>query len=331
MMGLPLLAAGVNVWTDSYSEFGLVQPDKSPAALERKYADGDSEFVELRNARVHYRDEGQHDGQTVVMIHGGYSSLHTWDGWVSALADEFRLVRLDLPGFGLTGPREGEHTVSELIKTVAALCESLELSDVTVAGSSLGGGVAWRLAVARSDLVSRLLLLNAGGATLLSVLSRKLVSVAGPFAQRYMSPRVAARLVLRNAYGDVRALTDETVRRYHELLLRRGNRKAIAELARNYERDHFDPEADDRGVRLPTVSAHGLTPDVWDDFEIRDVSVPTLFQWGAEDSWLPEAFGRELAARVPDSSFLSYDGVGHMPMEETPERTAADAAAFFSA
>ena len=329
-MQAPFLAAVGRVVSETYTELAPLQFDRDPGPLERRYTNDASAFVEVRDAEVHYRDEGPRDAPVLLCLHGAYSSLHTWEGWADALTDEFRLVRMDMPGFGLTGPRAGRHTLRELVLTAGALCDELGLTDVAVAGNSLGGGVTWRLAVERPDLVSRLLLLNAGGATLLSVLSGNLMAVFGSSPQRYVTPRMAARLMLLDAYHNSSKVTDSLVRRYHDLILRDGNRGAVVELARNYERDHFDGTHHDRGgARIPRVpAAQSPEPDPWDGYDISEVSVPTLFQWGAEDTWLPESFGRDLAVRVQDHRFVTYEAVGHSPMEETPERTAADAAAF---
>jgi len=317
------------VVSETYTELAPFQPDRSAGPLERRYTNEASSFLEVRGARVHYRDEGPRDAPVLVALHGTYSSLHTWDGWAEHLTGEFRLIRLDLPGFGLTGPRDGRQTLRNLVLTVGALCDELGLERVAVAGNSLGGGVAWRLAVERPDLVGRVLLLNAGGATLLSVLSGNLMAVFGPSAQRYVTPRMAARLMLLDAYHDGSKVTRGLVRRYHDLMLRQGNRGAVVELTRNYERDHFDPRRHDRGARLPRVpAAQEPEPEPWDTYDIADVDAPTLFQWGVEDGWLPESFGRDLAERVEDSRFVTYDAVGHAPMEEAPDRTAADAAQF---
>jgi pimeloyl-ACP methyl ester carboxylesterase len=314
---------------DAYTEFALFQPDRSPSSLEKQYTNEASAFLELDDARIHYRDEGPRDAPVIVMLHGTYSSLHTWNPWVRRLSDEFRLVRLDMPGFGLTGPRRGRHTLYELVRTVGDVCDELGLENVTVAGNSLGGGVAWRLGIERPDLVSGLLLLNAGGATLLSILSGNLMALTGPTVQRYLTPRMFVRLFLLDAYYDASQVTDDLVRRYHDLMLRRGNRRVIVEIGRNYETDHLEGSVQEVGTRIPQVpSAHEPEPHVWDDFDIADVTVPTLFQWGSEDSWLPESFGRELADRVPDSQFITYEPVGHVIMEEDPDRTATDAADF---
>jgi len=330
---LSSLTAGValagSVVDEVYSELAPLQPDRSSRTLERRYTNDASSFLHLDDARVHYRDEGPRDAPTLLCLHGTGSSLHTWDGWVDRLAGDYRVVRLDMPGFGLTGPRERRHTVAGLVQSVATLCTELGLERVTVAGNSLGGGVAWRLAVARPDLVSRLVLVDPGGATLLSYIARHYRTLGTDVLTRYATPRIAVRMLLRDAYGDRSKVTPRLVRRYYDLLLRRGNRRAVIELASNYREDHFPesrPLPTPGGAVLPSTC--DPAPSVLDGYDISEVSVPTLFQWGAEDTWLPEPFGRDLAERVKGSRFVTYDGVGHVPMEETPGRTAADVAAF---
>lgn len=319
------------LFEESYSEFGLFQPDRSIEGLERRYANAESEFVQVGDARIHYRDEGNPDGTTLLLLHGTYSSLHTWDEWVTALGDEFRIVRLDLPGFGLTGPRsDGEHTLEYLIEAVGHFCDELGLEDVAVAGNSLGGGIAWRLSLDRPDLVSKLVLINAGGATLLATLKGSLMRYGTQYVPRYVTPRLLIRLIIRDAYGDPSKVEPHTVRRYHDLLLRSGNRRAVIEIATNYAAAHHDDDIEH--VTEPPIpflpSAYDTSPVVLDEYELAEISVPTLFQWGSEDEWLSLSFGRELADRIPGSTFITYDGLGHIPMEESPSVTATDAAAF---
>ena len=319
------------VAAETYSEFGLFQPDKSVSTLERRYTDDSSEFVEVNDSRIHYREAGNPNDPTLLLLHGTYSSLHTWDGWVEHLEDRYHILRLDMPGFGLTGPRtEGELTLEYLIDTVGAFCDAVDVSTTTVAGNSLGGGIAWRLSLDRPDLVSRLILIDAGGATLLARLAGNLMSLGTDFVPRYVTPRILIRLIIRDAYGDESKITPELVRRYHDLLLRTGNRRSVLEIARNYAEDHPGGETDDvYGMRIPSLpSTYPASPHIVDNYDIEAVSVPTLFQWGSEDEWLPLSFGKALASRIPDSNFITYDGIGHIPMEEAPGPTAQDADRF---
>jgi pimeloyl-ACP methyl ester carboxylesterase len=326
-----LLGFTGHVVAETYDEFGLFQPDKSVSELERRYTLRGSDFVEVGDSRVHYAERGAPEDPTLLMLHGSYSSLHTWNGWVDELADEFHLVRLDLPGFGLTGPRQsGEITFEYMIDTVGAFADELGLTDLTLVGSSLGGGIAWRLSVDRPELVSRLVLVDAGGASLLGRLAGNFSSFGSDFFPRYATPRVAIRLIIRDAYADKSKVTTELVQRNHDLLLRPGNRRSVVEIARNYAADHPVEEAGDiyDPGRPSLPSSYDPSPEILDDYDIGEVSVPTLFQWGEEDRWLPVRFGRSLAANVPGSQFLVYEGVGHVPMEEAPTQTARDAAAF---
>jgi pimeloyl-ACP methyl ester carboxylesterase len=323
------LSLAESVATRTFAEFAPIQPDKSTAELKTKYTNESSAFLDLPGAHVHYRDEGPRGAPTVLALHGTYSSLHTWDDWVEQLTEEYRVVSIDMPGFGLTGPPEGRHTLERLIQSVGLFCDELGLEDVIVAGNSLGGAVAWRLSLKRPDLVSQLVLVDAGGATLLSNIANNFLAFGTDILPRYATPRLAIRMILNDAYGDTSKITPELVNRYYDLLLRSGNRRAVIDIARNYRDKHYPDDADISELHAPMLpSAYDPSPHVWDGYDISEVSVPALFQWGTEDKWLPESFGRELASSVPDSQFVAYEGVGHAPMEEAPLDTASDVATF---
>lgn len=286
---------------EKYAEWGLFQPDVPGSCLEERYTDAASSFVDVGGAHVHYRDEGPRDAPVVLAIHGVYSSLHTWDGWVDEL-DDVRVVRLDLPGFGLTGPNESrEYSFSYYVEFLDAFCEALGLDSVALAGNSLGGAIGWRFAVTHADRVRKLLLLDAGRQQLIPPETEWAVSPGFDVVPRYFTPRASTRAILRDAYGDTDKLTSDIVRRYHDLLLRAGNRRAVISLAQNATPAPFGPTA---------------------------VACPTLVQWGEEDDWLPVSLGKQFADEIADAELRTYPGVGHIPMEEAPAETARDAAAF---
>jgi len=332
-MPLTPLTAGLSlaesVATRTFNEFSPFQPDRPLSALEQQYTNEESRFLDLPGAsNVHYRDEGPRDAPTLLALHGTYSSLHTWESWVDQLAGDYRVVSLDMPGFGLTGPPEGRHTLERLVQNVGLFCDELGLEEIAVAGNSLGGAVAWRLSLERPDVVSRLVLIDAGGATLLSSVANNYRAFGTDYLPRYATPKVAIRLMLNDAYGDTSKVTPELVQRYYDLLRRSGNRAAVIDIARNYRDEHY-PEDDLSEMSAPMLpSAYKSSPNVWDGYDISEVDVPALFQWGAEDRWLTVHFGRELADLVSDSTFVAYDGIGHAPMEEAPVQTAADVTDF---
>ena len=289
---------------EEYAKWAPFQPDVPASCLKERYTDDASEFVEVDGVDVHYRDEGPRDGPVLLALHGTYSSLHTWQGWVEELADEVRIVRLSLPGFGLTGPpNRTDYDITYYTDFLTSFLDELGLGEVALAGNSLGGAIGWRFAVRHPERVERLLLLDAGRQELLPDAAGALLTPGVDVVPRYLTPRTAVRAMLRDAYGDPSRLTAEMVKRYHDLLLRTGNRRAVIELARDASPAPFDPTA---------------------------VEVPTLIQWGEEDDWLPPSLGEQFAEEIPDATLETYPGVGHVVMEEAPEETAADALAFLT-
>lgn len=80
-------------------------PDRPVETLTGRWAPPPSQFVSIEGMQMHLRDEGPRtDSQPIVLLHGTSASLHTWDGWTEALKSGRRVIRMDLPGFGLTGP-----------------------------------------------------------------------------------------------------------------------------------------------------------------------------------------------------------------------------------
>lgn len=126
--------------------------------LKARYgsAESGSRYIELDGFNLHYRDEGRRDKPALVLIHGVVASLHTWDGWVQAFAADYRIIRFDVPGFGLTGPaRDGQYSAERMIKVFGLLLDYLGVSKASIAGNSLGGYIAWNFALAQPQRVDR--------------------------------------------------------------------------------------------------------------------------------------------------------------------------------
>lgn len=134
-------------------------------ALKARYghpASG-SRYVELDGFAVHYRDEGHPDKPAVVMMHGVVASLHTWDGWVKAFSPHYRVIRFDLPCFGLTGPAPGAYSEERMRKVLGLLLDHLRVERAILVGNSLGGYLAWSYALEQPERVERLVLLDPVG------------------------------------------------------------------------------------------------------------------------------------------------------------------------
>ncbi|MEW6431297.1 MAG: alpha/beta fold hydrolase [Myxococcota bacterium] len=280
------------------------EPDRSVAALRPRWAPPPSTFVPVAGLSVHLRDEGpRDDAAPVVLLHGTSASLHTWDGWTAALAKDRRVIRFDLPGFGLTGPAaDGDYTVAAFVRFVVAMLDALGVRRCVLAGNSLGGQIAWSTAVAHPDRVAALILVDAAGYPLESQsvpIGFRLARV--PVVNRLLLktlPRVIVESSIRDVYGNPSNVTTELVDRYFELTLRAGNRAALPERFRQ--------------------AGHGDHAD-----DIQRITAPTLILWGGKDRLIPpshaDAFHRDIAG----SELVRFDALGHVPHEEDPAATVA--------
>ena len=134
-------------------------------ALQQRYANSASQFASIAGMQVHFRDEGPRtDSLPLVLLHGTASSLHTWDSLMPFFSHK-RIIRLDLPGYGLTGPHPQSNYRSAMYHAVLdTLLQQRGVARCIVAGNSLGGFLAWTYALDRPQ-VQGIILINPGGFT----------------------------------------------------------------------------------------------------------------------------------------------------------------------
>ncbi len=279
-------------------------PDRPVADLAARWAPPPSTFVDVGGLRVHLRDEGPRDDPApIVLLHGTSDSLHTWEGWAQELKRDRRVIRMDLPGFGLTGPApDGDYRVERYVAFVTALLDTLSVRRFVIVGNSLGGWIAWETALAHPDRVQALILVDAAGYPFESQsvpigfrIAR--MPVLNRLAQ-YVLPRSLVAASVRNTYGDPSRVTPELVDRYYELTLREGNRRAVA--------DRF------------AAGRFAVDPS-----RVRQLTVPTLILWGERDRLIPLQSGERFHRDIPGSRLVIIPGLGHVPQQEDPQATLA--------
>jgi pimeloyl-ACP methyl ester carboxylesterase len=285
-----------------------LRPDLPVETLIKEYGGEPSQFMEIDGVRVHYRDEGE--GEVIVLIHGLMASLHTWDGWAGALQGEFRVIRLDLPAFGLTGPIPGgAYSYDDYADFLARFLDRLGVEKCSIAGNSLGGGVAWAFASRYPGRVDKLILVDAAGFSVGNEIGAVAQAAGFPLVRsllRYATPRYVINYFLRQVYGDKTKLTAETVTRYYRLLRREGNREIFFKADR-------------------TITAY---PEEELKRRLASIEAPVLIMWGEKDAWIPLANAFKFQESIPGSRVIVYEGAGHIPMEEIPAETVRDARAF---
>ena len=112
---------------------GVVYSDISVDDLKKEYANKHSKFIEIDGMQVHYRDEGT--GFPIVLVHGTASSLHTWDSWTKELAKNYRVIRMDIPEFGITGPNKNvEYSIKSYTTFLSEFLSKIKVDKFHLAG-----------------------------------------------------------------------------------------------------------------------------------------------------------------------------------------------------
>ena len=283
-------------------------PDRTVDSLKARWAQPPSQFIEVAGMQVHLRDEGPRDDPVpIVLLHGTSASLHTWDGWSQTLSTTRRVIRFDLPAFGLTGPNpQNDYTLKSYVSFVTAVMDKLGVQRFVLGGNSLGGQIAWETAHALPARVERLILVDSGGYAFVP----KSLPVGFQIARMpvlrnlmaYTLPRGIVQNSIENVYGDPSLVQPALIDRYYDLTLRAGNRNAL-------------------GYRLD----QGY---VSDEAKIKSLKLPTLILWGAKDRLIPPESGQNFARDIAGSKLVMFEALGHVPHEENAQMTLAEVQKF---
>lgn len=271
-----------------------------------KYAYSNSQFLELDGMNVHYRINGD-TGETVVLLHGTASSLHTWEGWTKELSKYYRVVSFDLPGFGITGPDPNHiYTRERYLNFIDDMLVRLNIDSCYMAGNSFGGYMTWSYAAQHPEKVKKIAILNSSGyprgkqPTTLGFRFQKVKWLRPVLVN--ITPRWLVRKSVKMVYFDNRKITEPLVQRYFDLLLREGNRDGLM------------------GKMLQITYSY--------TDEIKRIKCPTLIMWGDKDKLVSVKDAPKFHADIPNSELLIYENMGHVPMEEIPAKSVAGFMAF---
>jgi pimeloyl-ACP methyl ester carboxylesterase len=266
-----------------------------------------SRFAEVEGVgRVHYQERGR--GRALVLIHGNNSSAYSWAEVFDQLAGEFRVVALDLKGFGFTAKPEGDYRVETQAALVVRLLDKLGIERATLCGSSMGGAVALAAAINYPQRVEALILVGSSAFTetrggSLAPAYLRWPYVGGAVTALALTSDSLVRDGLRKSFHDEAKVTNERVAAYYRPLRTRDGQRA-ARLVRD-QRDYTRIE-----------SALGT------------IRQPTLLIWGARDRLNLLEDGRRLHSQIAGSQLVVFDDCGHLPQEEMPEAFAREVSSF---
>jgi len=302
-LAVALLAAGY---------FALKRPDIPYETLAERYESEASRYVDLPSGvRMHYRDQGE--GPTLLLIHGFSASLHTWEPWVERLATgdnrigDYRLISIDLPGHGLTSaPADYQGSIEAYRDVVAEFVRARNLQRFAIAGSSMGGNVAWEYALSHPEQVEALILVDASGwpetraefANDPPVFKLLRNPVLGPLLRDIDNTRLI-RGGLEASFGDPALVDDAMVQRYSELSRAPRHRDILLQMTLGFRSRNY------------------ATPE-----RLAGLRMPVLILSGDRDNLVPVEHARQFNQAIAGSELVVFEGIGHIPHEETPDASA---------
>ncbi len=257
-----------------------------------------SRFIDIDGVKIHYQEKGT--GTPLVLIHGYTSSTYSWKDVFEPLSQNFRVIAVDLKGFGFSAKPDGDYTRRAQAALIAHLLDYLKIERAWICGNSMGGEIALNIALQNPQRVAGLILVDSAGVAVSGGNSLAPAYVRIPFVGRALTALALTsdKLVregLEKSFYDDAKITDERVAYYWRPLRTSGGQ--LAALRARTQAGEFPIEQD-----------------------LNKINVPTLLIWGAEDALIPLEAGRKMNSLIKDSKLVVIEKCGHLPQEEMPER-----------
>lgn len=276
--------------------------DISQERIKSEYADDNSKFITIDKMNVHYKDEGT--GAPLILLHDAGLSLNIWNEIMPFLTNHFRVIRLDLPGFGLTAAsKRFDYSMDKYIyfvkKFTAAVGLSLDM--FSVLGAGFGGHIAWQYTLLHQHRVNKLILINAQGyatSNSLSLFKFDKKNGFGRFLMRWRGNNWMIKSLLKKQIGKEIIINDKLVKEIQDLLLCNNNRKSLVKLSKAAVKNR--------------------------QHRIKEIQTPSLIIWGNKVEKVD--FEKDL----PNAQYNEYEEIGLLPMIEDSKKTAEDIIQFLA-
>ena len=261
--------------------------------LKTEFKNKNSRFIEVDGTFVHYVDEGK--GIPIILLHGTGASLHTWDLWAERLKAKYRVLRITLPGFGLSGPRsDKKYKIKDYVNLLESFVEKIGVEKFYLVGNSLGGSIAWLYTSFYDKKVKKLILINSSGFELEEI--PFVIRIARNNFLNFLIKKTSIKFLieksLKEVYYDDKLISKSIINRYYKLNLRQGNRQAFIDRALINYKDHTS--------------------------RLKKIESPTLILWGKNDEWINVRFSQKFKTMIKGSRVSIMNETGHIPMEEKP-------------
>ena len=291
-----------------YAIYGRKNLTLSKEFVKQKYSLPNSHFIKWKDGEIHYTESGS--GFPILMIHGFGGSNYDFKILDSLLNDKYKIIRVDLPGFGLSDfPKTNNDDFTKTYdEYFSFLLDTLHLDSMYVMGNSLGGMMAWNLTVKHPQNVRKLVLFNSAGYDMKETLKTANAQIFSYDTVKLLLkngiPKFMTKRGVSRVFYDSDKLTDEKITRLNNMWNREGN--------------------------LQQIMAMASSSKYLDQQLIKQITCPTLIIWGKYDKVVLPQNAERFHQDIKNSNVIVYDSCGHVPMMEKPLEVQRDVLEFLT-
>jgi pimeloyl-ACP methyl ester carboxylesterase len=257
--------------------------------------------IQINGHTIFYTVKG--DGKPLLLIHGYGAGMWVWEKQIEALSQSYRVYVLDLIGHGFSDRPKVSYTPETYIHFLRDFMDGAGIEKATLIGNSMGGGIAWAMAILYPERVDRLILINCVPPDVLHQVknesSRTLVAIKDipilPYLVIAARGKDSIRWILLECVSNIKLITPEVVSRQYPLSKIKGSTWVLYSTFKHAE----------EALKLKD--------------QLSMIHKPTLFIWGERDLIFPPQVGEALHQAITGSKFLKIEKSGHIPMWETPD------------
>ena len=277
--------------------------DISKESIEAKYLLESSDFIEIDGVNIHFAIDGT--GPDLLLLHANYANLIDWNPWVDQLKKHFRVIRIDIPGHGLTeADPSNDYSMQRTVFLLENFLNELEIDTLSIAGASLGGTTSLHYASQNPEKIDNLILVSPGALNPRVRGRTEPVTLPKPFEIiAYITPKIITETLLKGGFGDPNNVTDQLIKRWHDLLLREGQRDAQIARVNQYVSGNIEQV-------------------------LSEVRAPALIMWVKKNNVVPVDLPYEMKDMMKNSlriEMIIYESGGHQLVQELGIQTGKDA------
>lgn len=257
--------------------------------------------IQINGHTIFYTVKG--DGKPLLLIHGYGAAMWVWEKQIEALSQSYRVYVLDLIGHGFSDRPKVSYTPETYVHFLRDFMDGVGIEKATLIGNSMGGGIAWAMAILYPERVDRLVLINCVPPDVLHQVKnesfRTLVAIKDipilPYLVIAARGKNSIRWILLECVSNIKLITPEVVNRQYPLSKIKGSTWVLYSTFKHAE----------EALKLKD--------------QLSMIHKPTLFIWGERDLIFPPQVGEALHQAITGSKFLKIEKSGHIPMWETPD------------